>query len=258
MPAPTNNLKVALERGDTQCGIWLALANETVAEIAGKAGFDWCLIDAEHGPNTLTTIAAQLRALAGTHAHAVVRVPMDEDWMLKQVLDLGVQTIVVPMVNTAEQAAQVAAAVRYPNSISSVGSRGMGAVLARASDYGEIVDYVSSANEQIFLFVQIESAEAVVNVDAIAATPGVDGVVVGPADLSADMGFVGQIDAPEVIAAIDHVYARTKAAGKIVGTIVFDENDIHNQIDRGVTFLGLGGDGFLLRQSMRSLAGKAP
>ena len=258
MPAPTNNLKVALERGDTQCGIWLALANETVAEIAGKAGFDWCLIDAEHGPNTLTSIAAQLRALAGTHAHAVVRVPMDEDWMLKQVLDLGVQTIVVPMVNTAEQAAQVAAAVRYPNSISSVGSRGMGAVLARASDYGEIVDYVSSANEQIFLFVQIESAEAVVNVDAIAATPGVDGVVVGPADLSADMGFVGQIDAPEVIAAIDHVYARTKAAGKIVGTIVFDENDIHNQIDRGVTFLGLGGDGFLLRQSMRSLAGKAP
>ena len=86
MPAPTNNLKTALERGDTQYGLWLALANETIAEIAGKAGFDWCLIDAEHGPNTLTTIGAQLRALAGTPAHAVVRVPMGEDWMLKQVL----------------------------------------------------------------------------------------------------------------------------------------------------------------------------
>jgi 4-hydroxy-2-oxoheptanedioate aldolase len=258
MPAPINDLKTALERGDTKCGLWLALANGTVAEIAGKAGFDWCLIDAEHGPNTLTTIAAQLHALAGTPAHAVVRVPMQEDWMLKQVLDLGVQTVVVPMVNTAQQAAQVAAAVRYPNSSSGAGSRGMGAVLARASGYGEIVDYVSSANEQIFLFVQIESAQAVANVDAIAATPGVDGVFVGPADLSADMGFVGQMDAPEVIAAIDHVYARTKAAGKIVGTIVFDEKNFQNQIDRGVTFLGLGGDSYLLQKSLRSLAAKAP
>ena len=258
MPAPINDLKTALERGDTQCGLWLALANGTVAEIAGKAGFDWCLIDAEHGPNTLTTIATQLRALAGTPAHAVVRVPMQEDWMLKQVLDLGVQTVVVPMVNTAQQAAQVATAVRYPNSNSGAGSRGMGAVLARASGYGEIVDYVSSANEQIFLFVQIESAQAVANVDAIAATPGVDGVFVGPADLSADMGFVGQMDALEVIVAIDHVYARTKAAGKIVGTIVFDEKDFQNQIDRGVTFLGLGGDSYLLQKSLRSLAAKAP
>jgi 4-hydroxy-2-oxoheptanedioate aldolase len=106
--------------------------------------------------------------------------------------------------------------------------------------------------------VQIESAQAVANVDAIAATPGVDGVFVGPADLSADMGFVGQMDAPEVIVAIDHVYARTKAAGKIVGTIVFDEKDFQNQIDRGVTFLGLGGDSYLLQKSLRSLAAKAP
>lgn len=258
MPAPINDLKMALERGDTQCGLWLALANEAIAEIAGKAGFDWCLIDAEHGPNTLTTIGAQLRALAGTPAHAVVRVPMGEDWMLKQVLDLGVQTVVVPMVNTAAQAAQVAAAVRYPNSISGAGSRGMGAVLARASGYGEIVDYVRSANDQIFLFVQIESAQAVANIDAIVATPGVDGVFVGPADLSADMGFVGQMDAPDVIAAIDHVYARVKAAGKVIGTIAFDENDFQAQIDRGVTFLGLGGDGVLVQKSLRALAARAP
>ena len=128
MPAPVNLLKAALERGDVQSGLWLTQASATIAEIAGNAGFDWCLIDAEHGPNTLTTIAAQLQALAGTAAHPVVRVPMGEDWTLKQVLDLGVQTIVVPMVNTAEQAAKVAAAVRYPGT----GSRGMGAVLARA------------------------------------------------------------------------------------------------------------------------------
>ncbi|AKS45949.1 2,4-dihydroxyhept-2-enedioate aldolase [Octadecabacter temperatus] len=254
MPAPQNALKAALDDGDIQNGLWLTLASGAVAEIAGKAGFDWCLIDAEHGPNTLTTIQTQLQALAGTPAQAVVRVPSGEDWILKQVLDLGVQTVVVPMVNTAQQAALVASAVRYPGQ----GSRGMGATLARASGYGEIVDYVSSANEQIFLFVQIESTEAVENVDAIAATPGVDGIFVGPADLSADMGFVGQMDAPEVIAAIDHVYERAKAAGKAIGTVVFDASDFQNQIDKGVTFLGLGADSFALQTSLRTLASKAP
>ena len=108
------------------------------------------------------------------------------------------------------------------------------------------------------MFVQIESAEAVKNVDAIASTPGVDGIFVGPADLSADMGFVGQLDAPEVIAAIDHVYARTKAAGKAIGTVVFDEAEFQGQIDRGVTFLGVGGDSYLLQTTLRDLASKAP
>jgi len=254
MPAPVNELKLALQDGHVQFGVWLTMASGRVAEIAGKAGFDWCLIDAEHGPNTLTTIADQLLALAGTEAHAVVRVPVGEDWILKQVLDLGVQTVVVPMVDTAEQAAQVAAAVRYPGK----GSRGMGAALARASGYGEIVDYVSSANDQICLFVQIESAQAVANVDAIAAVEGVDGLFVGPADLSADMGFVGQMGAPEVLAAIDHVYARTLAAGKIAGTVLFDPADFENQVTKGVTFLGLGSDSILINRAFRDLVGKAP
>lgn len=254
MPAPVNALKSDLLKGETRSGLWLSQASGTVAEIAGNAGFDWCLIDAEHGPNTLTTIKAQLQALAGTPAQAAVRVPKGEDWILKQVLDLGVQTVVVPMVDTAQQAAQVAAAVRYPG----VGSRGMGAVLARASGYGEIVDYVSSANDQIFLFVQIESAQAVANIDAIAATPGVDGIFVGPADLSADMGFVGQPDAPEVQAAIDHVYARTKVAGKILGAIAFDDAEFAPQIAKGVQFLGIGADSVVIRAALKHLAGKAP
>lgn len=254
MPAPVNALKAALAKGELQCGLWLALASPAVAEIAGNAGFDWCLIDAEHGPNTLTTITAQLQALSATPAHAVVRVPMGEDWMLKQVLDLGAQTVVVPMVNTAQQAAQAAAAVRYPGK----GVRGLGAVLARASGYGEIVDYVSSANDQICLFVQIESAQAVAEIDAIAATEGVDGIFVGPADLSADMGFVGQPDAPEVVAAIDHVYARTKAAGKFVGTVTFDPGAFASEHRKGVEFLGLGGDSLLLAQALRQLSDQKP
>ncbi|PVA06065.1 HpcH/HpaI aldolase family protein [Thalassorhabdomicrobium marinisediminis] len=254
MPAPTNQLKAALLRGEVQSGLWLAQASATVAEIAGQSGFDWCLIDAEHGPNTLTTIRAQLQALAGTPAQPVVRVPVGEDWVLKQVLDLGVQTVVVPMVNTAEQAAQVAAAVRYPGQ----GVRGMGAVLSRATRYGEIVDYVSSANDEICLFVQVESAEAVRQIDAIAATPGVDGIFVGPADLSADMGFVGAPDAAPVQEAIAHVYARTKAAGKIIGTIMFDEAAFAPQVAQGVTFLGLGGDSILIARAFRALAAQAP
>ncbi|MDC0115874.1 aldolase/citrate lyase family protein [Octadecabacter sp.] len=254
MPAPINALKAALLRGDVQSGVWLTLASPAVAEVAGRAGFDWCLIDAEHGPNTLTSIAAQIQALAATPAQAVVRVPKGEDWILKQVLDLGVQTVVVPMVDTAAQAAQVAAAVRYPGA----GSRGMGAVLARASGYGEIVDYVSSANNQILLFVQIESTAAVTNIDAILGTEGVDGIFVGPADLSADMGFVGQMDAPEVTAAIDHVYARAMTAGKIVGTVTFDAADFHPQVDRGVTFLGLGSEAVMLQSALKSVADKAP
>ena len=254
MPTPINTLKAAMLRGDLQCGLWLAQANSAIAEIAGDAGFDWCLIDAEHGPNTLTTIRAQVQALAGTPAHVAVRVPVGEDWVLKQVLDLGVQTVVVPMVHTAEQAAQVAAAVRYPGA----GTRGIGAVLSRASGYGEIADYVSTANDQICLFVQIESAEAVQNIDAIAATDGVDGIFVGPADLSADMGFVGQPGAPDVQVAIDHVYDRTAAAGKLLGTIIFDPSKFQSHADRGVHFLGLGGDSFQIRTSFQTLAQLAP
>lgn len=254
MPAPNNDLKSALLRGDLCCGVWLTQASATIAEIAGHAGFSWCLIDAEHGPNTLSTITAQLQALAGTPAHAIVRVPMGEDWMLKQVLDLGVQTVVVPMVDTAEQAAQVAAAVRYPIQ----GSRGMGAMLARASGYGAIADYVTTANDQICLFVQIESAQAVANIDAIAVTPGVDGIFVGPADLSADMGFVGQMDAPEVLAAIDHVYARAQAAGKLVGTVTFAACEFQTQADKGVRLLGLGGDSPLIQSAFKALAAQTP
>ncbi len=254
MPAPKNALKSALLEGRVQSGLWLAMASTASAEIAGRCGVDWCLIDAEHGPNTLQTITAQLQTLAGTPAEPVVRVPMGDDWMLKQVLDLGVQTIVVPMVHTAEQAAEIAAAVRYPGK----GVRGMGAALARASGYGEIVDYVSSANDEIFLFVQIESAQGVANIDAIAATDGVDGVFVGPADLSADMGFVGQPEAAEVQTAIDHVYDRTRAAGKVAGTVTFDPADFGAQVDRGVLFLGIGADSLTLTTALRDLARKAP
>ena len=254
MPAPENTLKSNLAAGKLQTGVWLTLANPIAAEIAGRAGFDWCLIDAEHGPNDIPLILSQLQALAGTPAQAVVRVPIGQDWVLKQVLDLGAQTIMVPMVNTGADAARAAAAMRYPGA----GVRGMGAALARASRYGEIVDYVASANDQICLIAQVESRTAIENIDAIAGTQGVDCVFIGPADLSADMGFPGNPDHPEVQAAIDHAITRITAAGKAAGIISFDPAQFAGLAQKGVTFLGAGSDSLLLQQALRDLAGSSP
>lgn len=249
MQNPENKLKTALIAGQVQHGLWLASASPVVAELAGGVGFDWCLIDGEHGPNTVAQMLPQLQALAGTGTPAVVRVAAPEVWMIKQALDLGVQTVLVPMVDDAAKAAEMARAMRYPPD----GIRGMGAVLARASRYGAIADYPHSANAQVCLMVQAESAAAVENIDAIAATPGVDGVFVGPADLSADMGYPGQPDHPEVEAAIDHLIARTVAAGKIAGIITFDRSRFAEYAAKGVTFLGLGGDMVVLRTALEEL-----
>lgn len=249
MQNPENTLKTALLVGRVQHGLWLAGASPAVAELAGGVGFDWCLIDGEHGPNTVAQMLPQLQALAGTGTPAVVRVAAPEVWMVKQALDLGVQTVLVPMVDDAETAERMARAMRYPPD----GIRGMGAVLARASRYGAIADYPHSANAQVCLMVQAESAAAVDDIDAIAATDGVDCVFVGPADLSADMGYPGQPDHPEVEAAIDHLIARTVAAGKIAGIITFDRGRFAEYAAKGVTFLGLGGDMVVLRTALEAL-----
>lgn len=249
MPAPRNELKAALARGEMQSGLWLALASPLVAELAAGVGFDWCLVDGEHSPNTLTTIAAQLQALEGTGTQAAVRVPFGEDWIIKQVLDLGVQTLVVPMVHSAAHAREAVAAVRYPPQ----GRRGVGAALSRASGFGAIADYTATANDEICLFVQIESAEAVANVEEIAAVEGVDGLFVGPADLSADMGYVGQLTHPEVLKAIAHVYDVAKSTGKFAGTITFDPTAYEGLAAQGVRFLGMGGDASILRRALADI-----
>lgn len=250
MPAPGNRLKAALMRGEVQYGLWLAMASPVAAEIAGRAGFDWCLIDAEHGAGDLSAMQAQLMALAGTPASPCVRVPAGEDWIIKRVLDLGAQTVVVPLVHDAEGAARAAAAMRYPPE----GVRGMGAGVARASGYGAEADYGVTANAEMLLFVQAESAAAVDNIDAIAATPGVDGVFVGPADLSADMGYPGQMRHPDVLRAVGHLFARIRAAGKIAGTISFDPAELDEFREQGATFLGRGADATTLTAALRALA----
>jgi len=241
-----NRIKARLRAGEMQWGLWLAMSSPTSAEIAGSVGFDWVLIDGEHGPNLLTQALEQARALAGSETDVVMRLPAGEDWMIKQALDIGITTLLVPMVNSAAEAAKVAAACKYPPE----GTRGMGAILARASGYGAEADYTAKANDRVCLIVQVESQSALHELEAIAQTPGVDAVFIGPADLSADMGFPGNAGAPEVQAAIAGAYATLKRLGVPSGTVTFDMGDVGPLTEQGVRFLAVGGDALLLRGAM--------
>lgn len=242
-----NRIKERLADRHLQLGMWLALASPAVAEIAGNAGFDWCLIDAEHGPSDIAMVLEQLRVLQGTACDAVVRIPNQDPWMLKKVLDIGAQTIMVPMVNSAAEARAIVRATRYPPE----GTRGVGATLSRASGYGADDSYIDTASDDICLILQVESSEALSNLTAIATTSGVDAVFIGPADLAADMGFPGNPMEPSVQDAISQANTELEALGMPSGTVVFDPSAVPGQIEQGVTFLGVGGDAILVTKAMR-------
>ncbi|WP_414474768.1 4-hydroxy-2-oxoheptanedioate aldolase [Microvirga sp. M2] len=238
MPAPHNAFKAALRTGRPQIGLWLALASPYVAEICAGAGYDWLLIDAEHGPNDVPLLAAQLQAVAASASHPVVRVPIGEAWIIKQVLDIGAQTLLIPMVESAEQARALVRATRYPPE----GMRGVGAALARASHYNRLPDYLQSANEQICLLLQVESRAGLAAIEEIAAIDGVDGIFVGPADLAADMGFLGDPGAPEVQAAVIDGLRRSLACGKAAGILTADQELAKSYVELGASFVAIGSD----------------
>ncbi|MFM8755550.1 MAG: HpcH/HpaI aldolase family protein, partial [Limnohabitans sp.] len=216
MNTPVNTFKQALRERRPQIGLWMGLASAYTAEICALAGFDWLVIDGEHAPNDLRSIQAQLQTLAAYPGrHPVARVPVGETSLIKQYLDLGAQNILVPMVDTADQAAQLVRAMRYPQDDGQGGIRGMGG--ARASRWGHYPDYFKRANDEVCLLVQAESREALHHLDEIASTPGVDGVFIGPSDLSASLGHVGNQAHPEVQAAIADAIARIRKAGKAPG-----------------------------------------
>ena len=237
MPAPHNALKAALAAKTVQMGLWMNLVSPIAAEALAGAGFDWLLIDGEHGPNDIPTILAQVQAI-GSRTSVVVRPPVGEVRMIKQLLDLGVQTILVPMIESADHAAQMVKAMHYPP----VGMRGVGATIARASDYGRITDYITTANDQTCLILQIESRAGLAALPEILKLDGVDGVFIGPADLAADMGHPGNSSAPEVQAAIDKALAAIMASGKSAGILTFDAKAAQRYSAMGVTFLGVGSD----------------
>ncbi|WP_171133208.1 MULTISPECIES: aldolase/citrate lyase family protein [unclassified Ruegeria] len=252
MPAPHNPFKAALMRGELQVGCWLGLADPYIAEISASAGFDWVVVDNEHSPNDLRSTVAQLQVLAAHACHPVVRPPIGEAWIIKQMLDIGVQTLLIPMVESAEQARELVRAVTYPPE----GIRGVGASLGRASQFGGIPDYISTARDEICLLVQVENRKGLEALDEILKVDGVDGVFVGPADLAADMGFSGRPDAPEVNAAILDVMRKSVAAGKAAGILTLDPGMQASCIAAGATVMATNIDVTVFAGSMRA-AGKA-
>ncbi|MHA6180512.1 4-hydroxy-2-oxoheptanedioate aldolase [Pseudomonas mohnii] len=250
MDMPVNTFKLRLQSGETQIGLWLGLADPYCAELAANAGFDWLLIDGEHAPNDLRGMLGQLQAVAPYPSHPVIRPVIGDTAMIKQVLDIGVQTLLVPMVESAEQARELVRAIHYPPS----GVRGVGSALARASRWNSIPGYLDKADDQMCLLVQIENQEGLANLDAIAAVEGIDGVFIGPADLSASMGFRGNPGHPEVQAAIEDAIARIQKAGKAVGILSADQKLAKRYIELGAAFVAVGVDTTVLMRGLQTLA----
>lgn len=233
-----------------QFGIWVCSGSALVAEICAGSGLDIVLIDGEHSPNGLESILAQLQAIAAYPVSPLVRAPIGDMVIVKQLLDLGAQNLLIPMVNDAEQAAAMVAAVRYPPA----GVRGVGSALARSARWNRIDDYLGRADGLVSLYVQIETADAVAAVDDIAAVDGVDGLLVGPADLAASMGLLGQQNHAEVVAAVERVIEAGQRAGKAVGVNAFDPVIAERYRDAGATFLLVGADVTVLARSSEALA----
>ena len=254
MKTPVNTFKQALHQGQAQIGFWMSMASAEATEICALAGFDWLVVDGEHATNDVRSIQTQLQILnAYPQSHPVVRPPVGETALIKQYLDLGATTLLVPMVDTPAQAAQLVQACRYPQADGQGGVRGMAG--ARASRWGHVEDYFTAANAQVCLLVQVETLQGMAHLDAIAATPGVDGVFLGPADLSAAMGHVGQPSHPQVKAAIEAGIQRILQAGKAPGVIATEPSLAQHYLDCGALFVAVGIDTQVLMRQSRDLAG---
>lgn len=244
-----NSFKQALDKNDPVIGLWLGLANAYTAELLAGSGYDWLVIDNEHAPNTVPSTLAQLQALAGTPAHAVVRAASDDTVEIKRLLDVGAQTLLIPMVESAEQATRIIAATRYPP----VGVRGVGAALARASRWQQIPDYLAQADAQICTLVQVESMAGLAALPEIAQVSGVDGVFIGPADLAASIGHLGNPGHPEVQQAIATAIGEIRKAGKAAGILSGDAALARTYLQLGAVFVAVGSDVGLLTNGARAL-----
>jgi 4-hydroxy-2-oxoheptanedioate aldolase len=249
---PANHFKAGLKSKNTSFGLWLALADPYSAELCASAGFDWVVIDQEHAPNDLRSTLAQLQAVAAYPVHTIVRPPLGEVHTIKQLLDIGVQTILIPMMESAEQAAEMVRAMRYPPT----GVRGVGAAIARSSRWQAVPDYLQKANDEVCLLVQIETQAGFRNIEAIARVDGVDGLLIGPSDLAASFGLLGQSTHPTVHQAIGEAVSRIRATGKAAGILGTDEKTTREYIEFGCTFVAVGADTMLLATAARELAKK--
>jgi 4-hydroxy-2-oxoheptanedioate aldolase len=251
MELPQNRFKRAIAAGRQQIGLWVSLASPYSTEVVAGSGFDWLLIDGEHSPNDPPTVLPQLQAAAPYPVTCIVRPAWNDKVLIKRYLDIGVQTLLVPYVQTQAEARDAVDAVRFPTR----GLRGV-AGATRATGFGRIADYAARAAEEICLLVQIETRQGLDNLEAIAGTDGVDGVFIGPADLAAGLGHLGQQGHPEVQAAIQDAIKRIRACGKPAGILTPDEATARKYIEWGTTFTAVGLDIGLLRAESDKLAAK--
>lgn len=248
MDLPVNAFKHALAAGRPQIGLWSTLSSHVTAELCAGAGYDWLLLDMEHSPNDLESLVTQLQAVQPYPTHAVVRVPWNDMVMLKRVLDVGAQSILVPMIDTAEQARAAVAAMRYPPR----GVRGVGGT-TRATRWGRVAGYPHKAEGELCILLQVETAQALENIEAIAAVDGVDGLFIGPADLHASFGHLGDKHHPEVWPRIEEAVRRIRAAGKAPGFLTSAEEDSRRILELGGLFVAVGSDAALLASAADGL-----
>ena len=244
----TNYFKRKLKT-QQQIGLWVGLADAYGAEIAANAGYDWLLIDGEHAPSDLRTTLSQLQSVAAYPSQAVVRPPIGSVHLIKQLLDIGAQTLLIPMIETVEEAELMVKAVSYPPH----GVRGVGAALARATRWNSIPDYYQNAQEDICLLIQVESVKGLENLDEILKIEGIDGIFIGAVDLSATMGYEGNPNHPEVQKAVIDAIKRIRAAGKAAGILSTQHEVTQQYIELGTEFVAVGVDTSLLMNSMRDL-----
>jgi 4-hydroxy-2-oxoheptanedioate aldolase len=248
---PANLFKRALAAGRVQVGVWSSLSSPVAAEIVAGSGFDWVLLDTEHSPTELATVLQQLQAVQGTATSAVVRPAWNDPVMFKRLLDIGVQSLLVPFVQNADEARRAVAATRYPPQ----GIRGV-ATTTRATRYGRVDDYLTRAHDEICVIVQIETSPALAALEAIAAVDGVDGLFIGPGDLAADMGHLGNSAHPDVRRAIDDAIRRIRQTGKAAGILAPVEADARRWLELGCNVLAVGSDAGLLARQADALAAK--
>jgi 4-hydroxy-2-oxoheptanedioate aldolase len=251
MKAMTNEFKRALQSGKPQLGFWLSMGSAYSAEVVAGAGYDWLLLDGEHSPIETETTLAMLQALSAYPVSPVVRIAANDTVLIKRALDIGAQTLLVPYVETADEAEQAVASMRYPPR----GRRGVGGGTVRATRFGRIDDYATKGEAELCLLVQAETRRALENLEAIAGVDGVDGVFIGPADLAMDMGFPGQAGHSQVVAAIEDAIQRITACGKACGILTLDPVFAKRCQALGCLFTAIGVDVVMLaRGSERLLA----
>jgi 4-hydroxy-2-oxoheptanedioate aldolase len=248
MDLPINAFKRAITQGQQQLGLWCVLSTAFGAEVVAGAGYDWLLLDTEHSPGDVLTVLSQLQALSGHIASPVVRPATNDPVLIKRYLDIGAQTLLIPYIQNAQEARAAVAAMRYPPE----GVRGVSA-LTRATQFGRIKGYAKGAQQELCLLVQVETREALDAIEQIAAVEGVDGVFIGPGDLAASLGHIGDLNHPEVVAAVEDAIIRIRAAGKPAGILTGDPVFAQRCIDLGATFTAVGVDVGLLARAAETL-----